>query len=248
MYRIFVWATLAIVLMSVDCRDKDEIGALNFNFTATWGAEPVVMGKVMTYDNGKAFKFERFSLYVSDLTLLGANGDEVTIPIDMVDMTTLDTDTKAIAGITKSDFDIVTGSYTGFKIGIGVASEYNAKKPANFDLGHPLANTAEYWDGWQSYIFTRAEGRVSTNNDGIFDFPFVYHTGSDEVFRTKTVNLPIEITADGNPTLKLNFDLKKVLEGIDITSTTGGHTIGDIELGKQIQDAIVNSALTISLQ
>ena len=246
MFRNLFLMLLPLALLLAGCGDDDPInGDLSLGFRATWGGAPLVMNDVLTYENGKQFKFDRFSFYVSEVTLLGGpDGDRVITDVDMVNLSAATTTSEAVAGVRLANVSIPVGVYSGIRLGLGLTGSQNAMKPAQFAQGHPLSAPGEYWDGWQSYIFAKVEGRVSSNNDGIFNFGFAYHTGSDEVFRTMSVTIPVTVDAGGVASLVGTVDVKKLLAGIDLTDQTGGHTIGDIGLATILMDNFRSSALT----
>lgn len=237
MYKYFVLAILAVAVFS-SCK-KDPIpagkGSLALHFYAYTGDDLLVMNQLLDY-NGKAMRFSRFNFFISDITLIGADGDTKILDIAGMDFTGINDATDAAAGNVITIADIVEGDYTALKLGIGVSPELNAKKPTDFDSDHPLSKAGDYWDGWESYIFSKIEGLMDTDGNGSFERGIAYHTGSDEVYRIKTLTLPIEIKANQTAELSLKVDLWKVLTGIDISEDDGTHLLGDIGLATIIMD------------
>jgi hypothetical protein len=109
-----------------------------------------------------------------------------------------------------------------------VPSDLNLKKPADFPSGNPLSLTGYYWIPWNSYIFSKTEGRLDTLGSGALDLGFAMHVGSDALYRILDTNMfPITIE-DGKVTeVTLLIDYKKLLEEVDIKSNPQNHSPQD---------------------
>ena len=131
--------------------------------------------------------------------------------------------------------DISEGIYTGVKFGIGVNPDLNAYDPVYYNaLGtdHLLSSGIDYWSGWESYVFTKIEGFFDRNGNGTAgggedDEEITYHTGTDALYREKTIDASIEIAAGSTFTLPLIVDLDKIFNSattIDIPNEPVAHT------------------------
>jgi hypothetical protein len=245
---LFFSLLISVVLITSCKKDPmptDGKGSLNLNFQAYIGDELMVMNKEVTYNNTYPMRISRFSFFISDITLVGAGGETKVLDIASVDFTNVNDETAAAAGKTISIADIASGDYTAIKIGIGVSSELNRMEPSDFDPGHPLAKSGDYWDGWQSYIFSKTEGLMNVDGGADFERGLAYHTGSDEVYRTNTLTHTIKINANAATDLPLKVDLLKIFDGIDLSSDDGTHLLGDLELATIIMDNFAGDGIVV---
>lgn len=219
-------------------------GSLNLNFQAYIGDELMVMNKEVTY-NGLPMRISRFNFFISDITLVGASGESKVLDIASVNFTNVNDDAAAALGQIVSIPDVAEGNYTAIKIGVGVSADLNRMKPTDFAPGHPLSKSGDYWDGWESYIFSKTEGLMDTDGDGVFERGLAYHTGSDEVYRTNTITHEIEIKANTATDLPLKVDLLKVMNGVDLSMDDGTHLLGDIGLATIIMNNFAGAGIVV---
>ncbi len=249
MKKLFLFLLMLIPVLLITSCKKDPVtpdgkGSLNLNFQAYIGDELLVMNKEVMY-NAFPMRISRFNFFISDITLVGAGGETKVLDIASVDFTNVNDETAAAAGKTISIADIAAGDYTAIKIGIGVSSELNRMKPSDFDPGHPLAKSGDFWDGWQSYIFTKTEGLMNVDGGADFERGLAYHTGSDEVYRVNTITHSLKINGDTATDLPLKVDLLKVFDGIDLSSDDGTHLLGDLELAIIIMDNYAGDGIVV---
>lgn len=179
---------------------------LTITFKPLYDGQPLEKYKNYGYA-GYPVLFTRFNTYLSDITLLKGNEEVRISDIEWVDFTPdLAPDNFAVE-VPVVFKNVPDGDYTGIRIGYGVRADLNAKRPNNFASTHPLSRENEYWLGWNSYIFTKVEGKADFDNSGAFGTSLVYHCGSDAVYRTFTFNTPISVQQGATATV--SFDLKK---------------------------------------
>ncbi len=245
--------TLVLLLLSFTfmtaCKDNDEpVNRDNFTvtFKVLYDGQP--LEKYVNYPYGdKYIMFDKFNTYLSDLTLLKGAEEVKLSDIEWVDFTPdFAPDDKAVSVSFK--YTVPDGDYTGVKIGYGVRADLNAKKPADFLVGHPLYLENEYWTGWKSYIFTKIQGEFDVDGDNSTDTNIFYHCGSDAVYNTATMNRDIRVSGDG--TLEIEFDLKKLFtfngQLLDLTVPTNqvtSHDASNIALGQKIMSNFKNATL-----
>jgi hypothetical protein len=151
--------------------------------------------------------------------------------------------------------EIKEGSYNTIKMSIGVPAEINKDRdPSRYPSSHPLsvqASSGMFWTWSTGYIFTKFEGRsdlTGTEGAALIN-PFSFHSGDDLLFRT--IELPVDIVAekDGNYTIRVKFDLEKIIENendiIDLSVDYLTHTSGNVDLGLRFVD---NLALSFEIE
>jgi hypothetical protein len=98
-----------------------------------------------------------------------------------------------------------------------VDSATNATRPGNYTSASPLFDGANYWESWNSYIFAMVEGKVDTGTvTPVFNLQYLYHTGRNSLYRTKTINKTFDIVAGQANRLDLRLDIRKLFQNIDL--------------------------------
>lgn len=219
MQRLFAFSLLLFLLAG--CRDSRDLApdiplsTVKMRFTTSYDGQDVEKYKNYDY-NGYPLHFTTFTLYVCDIILLKDTQQVKLSDVEFLDFTPNGSPTNLAEVIEYAYDSIPPGDYTGLRIGYGVRPDYNALSPGYFPVGHPLFREQEYWLGWKSYIFAKIEGAGDANNNGQFDHFLVYHCGGDPVY--KVVDHPIALSVpEGETTIHLNIDLKKVFTNADGT-------------------------------
>jgi len=213
--------------MIIGC-DEDN-GTVNLNFAAMYDGDPLVMNEVVDYD-GSAMRINVSEFYVSEITLSGESGNLTLGETEYVKFTGQTGDARATLS-----FDVPPGSYDQLSFFIGVPADKNVTKPEDYSSDEALANTATYWQGWQSYIFNKLEGRLDTAGFGSTDLTFIYHSGKDELYTEVVVPLSSAIAVDGNSNnIEIDVehnDLFKREGGgyLDIAAKPSAHNPDDLE-------------------
>ncbi|MBK8700586.1 MAG: hypothetical protein IPN29_14070 [Saprospiraceae bacterium] len=226
--KLFI-ALILTTLMLASCGDDPVVqdnGKLNLNFKLKYGDQTLVMFDNYTYPDGKKLYFSRFSFFLSEIQLKGSAGYTQIHDISYHNLTNSHTGAANAALGYKYNMDgIKPGTYSAIKFSLGVPKASNDKTPADYDNNHILSNQAEYWGAWKSFIFTRTEGQIDLDGDGVTETGFGLHTGANEAFRTIELPASLTITENGTATLTIEIDLKKEF---------GTNPVYDIESNPQI--------------
>lgn len=220
-----------------DKMDEPQVGDLEINYTLVYDNEPLVMNQTLDYPNDLKINFSRVNMFLSNFFL----DDQKVADLTFLDFSDINiTETAAASGLTLRLEDIPAGMYSKLTMGIGVPQALNATEPSDYELGHPLAETSEYWAGWDSYIFAKYEGKVDTNRDNTLETGFTFHTGSDAVYRNVTFNESIVINAGQTTELKIVLDAKQLFlldnEYLNLLEIQGTHNQGDVNVMSEISD------------
>lgn len=237
----------AFLLMHTGCdlNEGPDIPSsdMKLNFTATYDGLPVVFGSGShAYENGLKIQFTDFKLYLSDVTLVGANGKDETdlSEIRLLDFAGITTPAQAAVGIGFFGVGgVPVGNYTAFQFDFGVSPSLNKTRfsSSTYAGNHPLNNSSLHSALLKSYIFMRLSGSVDADNDGAFDDGnFNYETGTGDLYE-ENVRFSKAITVEDAEAYLQNFqiDLKKVLKksavATDIIATptidnSNLHTLG----------------------
>ncbi|MBT8232002.1 MAG: hypothetical protein HKO66_14340 [Saprospiraceae bacterium] len=222
------------------CGDNDP-NNLIINFKLKYNNEPLVMFEEVTYPDGSKIEFTRISFYTSNYSI-NQDGGEINTPSNeayYIDLTASHSDLElAERGL---DFDTglgINSKIDAFNFNIGVTSDINASVPQDYSSSNDLSRTGEYWSNWNSYVFTKLEGRIDIDGDGISE-AFALHLGSDAALRNVSFS---NLNADEN--ISLEIDVNKIFNTgtlYDIKTTPNIHTLQQISHINQLMDNLAGS-------
>lgn len=237
MRSVFGFLLLCSLLGLSACGDSEEDkdvdnGTITINFKAVYDGQPIVMNEEeYTYFNDKELKFSRLNLVLSEPTLTGESNDQELSDVIYVDFGEKNRTLEGAQEGVAVTYELPVGSYDQMNFGIGLTPEQNSKIPSDYPSDHPLQEFAGYWTAWKSFIFSRTEGRYDTNQNGGFDGRFVYHIGSDQMYRNLSITGDFSIQAGSNSEWDIIIDYKRVLgettQFIDIEQYPAFHSPQD---------------------
>lgn len=197
---LFVFGAI-IMLAVTSCIPDETQGTIDLVFEATYGEDILTIGKEYEMLDGRKFIINRSDFFLSDVKLIADDGSEkVLFDYIQVDLTDA-------PGGKKFDFDtgINEGNYESLKFNLGLNPTLNATSPVDYEASSVLNNSGYYWAGWDSYIFSKTEGKVADANGDLTE-AWIFHTGMDDMLRPVTVNIDKEILNDANTEIRISFD------------------------------------------
>jgi len=211
------------------CDYADSEGTLMFHIHSKVGSEDFAYETTYTDENGRSYEFTRVQFYLSEIHAHNATGEvptgnEVIIVDPAVEMYNLG--------------EIAPGSYTSYGFGIGVDEANNHEDPATFKSGSPLApqSPSMNWSWASGYKFVVLEGNVDTNEvaDGVLDAGFVFHVGTDDLYRSVSVSENFEVLDDQTTEIHMTIDISKFFEGVDLRTENSTHTMNNVPLAEKV--------------
>ncbi len=162
------------------------------------------------YEDGMNIQFQLFQFYISDFSLLKADGTaEEILDIELASFKDVTSEDAALEGLHFTIPDVPTGTYTGVRFGLGVAPDMNATSPADYTPPHPLDD--HYWSWATGYVFTKIEGLADLDGDGSLETPITFHSGKDPFYRTVEIPMSFLVQGGAGNQVGLEVDLKEVL-------------------------------------
>ena len=215
---------LPLLFVAQSCHTDNSVstGNLNLKFKPTFNAKPFVINQIYTI-NGKNVRFTRFQIYTTRYCSSATADCSNAV---FVNFTSLDDSTKAAKGLS-SQLSFTAANYTTLDIGLGVDAKSNAKTPKDYTSTNPLSSYDDYWADWNSYIFFKLEGLMDKDGDGKFETGISLHTGSNECFRSFTLNKTFSVPDNGSVDLNFEVNLNTILRGWDLVATPNTNSLSD---------------------
>ena len=248
MKQLLLLIPICFLFLITSCGDDTtvlpelEVGNVNLTFKAKFGAEEFDFNSTEYEYEGMEMNFSKFDFFISNVALyknvdaVGADPEKTELfEIDFIDLT------QNNNAVSIEISDVPAGEYDGILFSIGVPSDLNAQEPGDFSVTHPLGltNVSHYWADWNSYIFSKLEGRldISGNEDYVF---FSYHTGSDPLF-TNTIEKSISVDLNGGASETINFeiDVQNIFlnsGALDIQTYPNSHSLSEITGAIHVMD------------
>jgi hypothetical protein len=243
-------AFFALALLQIGCVEKcpttdtPEVpsGSATIHLKAVWDGAPYVLNTRRAFHADDSIKLDEVLFFMSDITLLGTDKTGVLSDIALVSLSNAH---QTLAGAQVGESvncknKVPVATYNTLRFGLGVSPALNATQPSQYNSSNPLSNTDLFWSS-QRYVFSRISGKTQLATGGAFT-SWVYHTGTDAMYKTVSVSIPnTAITANGTTDITLTLDLKKLfIKGSD-TITLGAYQNPDNAQQRPVLDAWNNS-------
>lgn len=252
---ILILTTFILSANSCKKPEPETKGDLTINFKASFDSNPLVVFTDYQTPDADNIQIHVLNFFLSHVEIVKSNDEIIRLKdIAFIDFNgNTDTD-KANAGISLSFEDLDPADFKEIRFGIGVEPVQNAKEPGDYPTDPYLGDGGNYWTAWNSYIFSRIEGRLDTLPGAAGgDISFLYHSGVDGMYQHRNFSKNFSISAGQNTTLQFNMDVKDVLyrsgAKIDIPNANVSHSgaVGT-EAYDLVKQVITNMADALTLQ
>lgn len=213
-----------LVLFLSSCNKDGGEGELSLVFEGHFGNEILEFNKAYERTDGKKFIITRSDMFLSDVRLVSDNGEEVELSdVIQVDFA------NSPGGVGFNFQDIPADNYESLRFNIGLTPELNSTRPLDYANDHVLNNSGYYWSAWDSYIFSKLEGKAEDAN-GDINVAYLYHTGIDDLMTEVVFPLDYKVERNENNELRLNFDHEPLFyengEPVDLVITHDPNDLG----------------------
>ncbi len=218
------------------------------NFNLEYDNEILRMNNAYTYPSGEQFELSRFDMYISNLTLINGNEEQLLEDFDYLKMTeTYEDPALAAEGYNYSVAGLEDGNYDAIRFNIGLTPEINSTSPSDYPVNHPLGASSDYWPTWDSYIFTSMEGRMDldTSNPD-FEHGFALHLGSNEAMKIIELQENTTLANNEETIVEIRIDLRDVFIDQDgkiynIQATPTTHSLTQLPEVRELAENLKNS-------
>ncbi|WP_235296345.1 MbnP family protein [Portibacter marinus] len=230
MRKILLIAAIAAVLTS--CKEE---GMIEFNIIPLYDGQSVELNEAVQFGDMQV-RFENLALYMTDISIVNNGEQEYALSeLELIQLS------DGIRGQTILYEEVPGGNYSKLKFNVGITEDLNAQSPGDFSVEEPLGRTDFYWVPWNSYIFSKTEGSADPDGDGVFDLKWFYHTGSDALLRSLSIDIDLAVDQGASSILALSIDYGRLLSNedgsrFDIVSKPRNHNPDDTEIIKKLVD------------
>lgn len=245
--QFLIFPLLLSFLFLTGCNDDDDDSSAaqvtsQIVFKPKMGTDDFSMSDVITYSNGTTMRYEQFKYYISNVILVGSNGEETYV--DSVHLIDLDD-----PGSGMFDIELESGAYEKIKFGIGLSPNFNSSDPTLYEIDHPLSTLQNmYWSWATMYRFISISGYYSTTSTSDLTETFAWHPGRDQLYKEVEFNLYQKHFYD-DTVLEFNLDIPGIInkiETVDVPNEPTWHgSVADIAVAQKIVD---NFAASLSIK
>jgi hypothetical protein len=206
------------------CKHDNEVGTMGIRFSALYHSSPLAFFQFYPTPDGDSISFQVLNFFVSDIKLINTDNEAVSVFADKAQLIDFNTGQPQIISLS----DVPAGSYKSLRLGVGVSPALNAKTPSDFAASSPLGDVGNYWSVWDSYIFSRVEGRLDTSRTSDQTLAFLYHAGVDAMYIEETFIKTFDVVEGSTTPLNMTFQADELFyrtgREVDIRALNVSHT------------------------
>ncbi len=244
------WLALLSVVLFNGCRTDEKVppggdtpsteGTLRIQVVPLWEGNAFAPYTEYRAPHDYRFQVEFLRLYLSDMRLVGTNGEVVVDPVRLLDLDD---------GPFQLDVKVPAGTWNGVRVGLGLPPELNHTDPSLYGSEHPLSvNTGMSWNWANGYKFVLFDGRYNPDPQSTAPLlaPFSVHTGMDTCYKQVDLFPPLPFTTEANAvtnlTLRIDVDgfLQQGSDTIDVVTENQSHG-GNLPLALKLTRNVANS-------
>ena len=245
-FRLFVLPALVASVLFLGCdadpmHSNDEVDA-SLMVQGMFGSTPLSTGTVYDH-NGAKVDVSAARIYLSDIVLTTADGQEVTFTSDPVAVPAKDEDGNDITHtltnkvvLAKNDLGMQeshlgtapAGDYSSVSFRIGIVGQDNRVDASQLPATHPMAKQTDknnHWSWAAGYIYLRLDGQVDTDGDDVVDSNWEAHIGGNANSRVVTLDTPFTLSETANQ-IHIMVDYQHFLQNVDMSTESERITHG----------------------
>jgi hypothetical protein len=235
-------SAIILIALGTGCHRNCDPAIVNLNISLSWDGVPVSISDTVAYSINMPLRLEKFRCYINDISLRDLEGN--WLPSGSIDLIEFLPSYDKASGEFAADLLRKNNEFDAIRFGLGVYPEINAldNAPSTFPNESPLSvmgSAGMYWTWATGYIFTKYEGKIAVAQGEDLTIPFAFHTGTDELYREVTLELPEVVTVceeevrDFNIELDLLIAISGLEDSIDLVEDGITHTINNPELAER---------------
>lgn len=218
--KLLILPILATVLLFASCKKSDKTGPqiVTLELHNVISDTHIVANTYYAIAPDTFVKFSTLKYWISNVKLLKAGGQEVSLPNTYFLADAL-ANTQDIGHVFIDLTNVPLGTYTGIKYTVGLDSATNhtanwLSPTANPNLNKPDMHWS--WNPTAGYIFFKAEGKV---NIGGTETNITYHLGTDA--SRNDISIAVPFTLDGSAkTVSIDANFTELFANVNLPTET----------------------------
>ena len=264
--NFFMIAALVLLLAGCDASVMEAGDAdVTLNVNAHVNGKAFSTNAGTSYDiNGATVSFASARMYISEITLINSDGEQVTLENEPLSVPAKNDADKTVTHAVKdrvllvkhdantTAYDIGTwpaGDYTGIRFKVGVAGMTNRIDPSQVPARHALAKQTDvnnHWNWKAGYLFLRMDGTLDTDNladtngDDIPDNQWAVHLGTAKFLREVALAHSFTLKNETPATLDISVDYAEFFKNVDLENPDQRvyHTMNNIPVATAVANQI----------
>jgi len=204
---LLILIIVSFSLAGCDNSEEAQAGDVRIDFKLMAGNQELVFDDVRyTNEAGNEFSVNSFWMYVSNITLIGAEGTE---DFSLMNDYNLIEGAASVTDLNIALSEVDPGNYASIQFSIGV------DEPTNTDISAIAGelDPARAWNWNTGYKFVSLEGSFFPEGEELKGL--VMHIGLAQNYKTITRNFTTALSINGGiSTIDLSVDILKMFEGV----------------------------------
>ena len=231
---------LIAILLLASCGGDEGVTDTTLNFNLMFGDDTLVMFEDVESEDGTRMRITDVKGYFSDVTLTSGGESAKVSEVKYLELGDAHSDAEEAAeGYKWTVESDLQGTIDGISFNVGLPSEINETRPADYNSSNDLSRASEYWSNWGSYIYFKVEGNADFNGNGEYDSgeSIVLHLGTQLAYKSVAIAKNVE-----NGNMAIELDVEKIFENYDLSGMPTIHA----DLNDQVRSNIETLATNIS--
>lgn len=237
----------------------DETTTLMLRLQPTVGTQDLSSDPATVYTIGdQNLTFGSARMYISEITLLRDNGEEVTFTGETITVPAKNENDETITHTTSDLFilakhdagdemftlgEVPAGVYEGVRFKLGITGTNNNIDPSQVPAGHPLAKQTDknnHWSWNAGFIYLRIDGLLDLDGDGAVETSdeagWNVHLGTPNFAQVIELDETFTLDGDGMQTLHLIADYARFVEDVDFSDPAQRicHTMNNLPVAQKV--------------
>jgi hypothetical protein len=218
--KLLILPILATALFFASCKKSDSAGpqTVSLVFHNVVNDTHIVANTYYAIAPDTFVKFSTLKYWISNVKLLKAGGEEVSLPNTYFKADAL-ANTDEVGHVFLDLTNVPLGTYTGIKYTVGLDSATNHTANWLSTSANPVLNAPDMHWNWNpnaGYIFFKAEGKVKI---GGTETDITYHLGTDA--SRNDISIAVPFTLDGSAkSVGIDANLAELFANVNLPTET----------------------------
>ncbi len=232
-----LFAIMSIASLAACVKDAITPDHINVKLVvkAVWNGEAFDKNTVYLNAANERVLVQLVQFFLADISLTGSAQPQQLSEVELLNVTD---------SAWSNSYTLPYHTYSGLHFGLGLPYDLNHSDPVLFPVEDPLgANSGMYWSWASLRRFLLFDGRFDSNTDTTGTPPYLFsiHTGHDECYRERTIDLPSTVFAADTTRITLTVDIARFFHNatdtLDLSQGSQSHgAASELPLALKLSD------------